>query len=153
MPSLSDMYAKFGETSEAAQLLEIEVGNLLLWARVAEHNLLNKPDPVLARKIFDDVDRKTLGQLIRTAQVKVPKPENLEDLLSHALQERNRLNHTFYKQHNFRRNSVEGRALMLQDLERIHDVILDAYKALLMLGGFDIENTPVSDLPTVHLPL
>jgi hypothetical protein len=85
MPSLIDVYAKFGEAAEAAQLLETEVGNMLLWVSAAEHNLLTKPDPVLARKIFSDVDRKTLGQLIRAAQVKVPTPENLEELLSQAL--------------------------------------------------------------------
>jgi hypothetical protein len=51
---------------------------------------------------------------------------------------------------NIGRNSAEGRTLMLQDLERIHDVILDAYRALLMLGCFDVENTLVSDLPIVH---
>jgi hypothetical protein len=153
MPSLSDVYAKFGEAAEAAQLLETEVGNMLLWVRVAEHDLLNKRDPALARKIFSDVDRKTLGQLILAVRAKMPAPENLEELLSGALQERNRLNHAFFRQHNFRRNSAEGRALMLQDLEHIHDQILDAYKAVMLLSGVDLENTRTPDLPTGHLPL
>jgi hypothetical protein len=72
---------------------------MLLSVSVAEHDLVNKPDTALARKILSDVDRKTLGQLIRAAQAKVPTPENLEELLEHALRERNRLNHAFYRQH------------------------------------------------------
>jgi hypothetical protein len=107
----------------------------------------------LARKIFSNVDRKTLGQLIRAAQAKVPTPENLEELLERALHERNRLNHAFYRQHNFRRNSSEGRALMLDDLEHIHDEILTAYKVLMLLSGVDLENVIAFELPTGHLPL
>jgi hypothetical protein len=40
-------------------------------------------------------------------------------------------------QHNFRRNSEEGRARMLDDLESIHDTLLHAYKAVMLLfrGG------------------
>ena len=37
MPSLDDVYRKFGEVSEAAQLVETELGTLLLFpAAVAE---------------------------------------------------------------------------------------------------------------------
>jgi hypothetical protein len=153
MTSLSNVYAKFGEVAEAVQLLETELGNVLLSASVAEHNLLNKRDPALARKIFSDVDRKTLGQLIRAAQAKVPKPDNLEELLEKALLERNRLNHAFYRQYNFRRNSADGRALMLKDLEHIHDQILGAYKALMLFSGADLDNLPAVDLPAGHLPI
>jgi hypothetical protein len=153
MTCLSNVYAKFGEVAEAVQLLETELGNMLLSVSVAEYDLVNKPDTALARKIFSDVDRKTLGQLIRDAQAKVPTPENLEELLVHALRERNRLNHAFYRQHNFRRNSAEGRVLMLEDLEHIHDQILDAYKALMLLNGVDLDNVAAFDLPTDHLPL
>jgi hypothetical protein len=42
---------------------------------------------------------------------------------------------------------------MLQDLEHIHDQILGAYKAVMLLTGVDIEKTTVSDLPTGHLSL
>jgi hypothetical protein len=38
MTSLDDVYRKFGETAEAAQLLETELGNILLitsvWLRI-----------------------------------------------------------------------------------------------------------------------
>jgi len=153
MVSLSNVYAKFGEVAEAVQLLETELGNILLSVSIAEHDLVNKRDLALARKIFSDVDKKTLGQLIRAAQAKVPAPENLEELLEHALHERNRLNHRFYRQHNFRRNTAEGRAVMLQDLQHIHDKILNAYKALMLFNGVDLDNVAPFDFPTGHLPL
>ena len=38
-PSLKEVYSKFGEVSEAAQLLETELGNLLLVHKGAEAGL------------------------------------------------------------------------------------------------------------------
>ena len=153
MTALSDVYAKFGEVAEAAQLLETEVGNMLLLASAAEHGLLSKPDPALARKVFREVDRKTLGQLISATKAKVPTPESLQVLLERALYARNCLNHAFYRDHNFRRNSVAGRALMLSDLDQMHEEILGAYKALMQLSGVEFEMIGEFDLPSDHLPL
>ena len=39
MPNLDDVYRKFGETSEAAQLLETELGNILLFVQGKKANL------------------------------------------------------------------------------------------------------------------
>ncbi|MFZ0981192.1 MAG: hypothetical protein WAN23_17455, partial [Candidatus Acidiferrales bacterium] len=78
---------------------------------------------------------------------------NLEDVLAKALDERNRLFHSFYRQHNFRRNSDEGRQRMLDDLESIHTTLLDAYKAVMLLSGVDLGKLSVPELPTKHLPI
>ena len=59
----------------------------------------------------------------------------------------------FTREHNFRRNSDEGRALMLQDLEGIHSALLDAYKAVLALSGVDLDAASGMQLPTRHLPI
>ena len=80
----------------------------------------------------------------------------VEQLLSDALVSRNRLAHSFYLKHNFRRNSDAGREVMLRDLEAIHETLLDAYKAVLLLSGVDLDR--VADqgdgaLPTGHLPI
>ncbi len=61
MPPLVDVYAKFGETAEASQLLETELGNLLLEAGIARHNLLAEADQMIANELVDGVNRKTLG--------------------------------------------------------------------------------------------
>jgi hypothetical protein len=81
--------------------------------------------------------------------------DDLEEVLWRALEERNRLQHSFYRHHNYRRNSDEGRALMLEDLEVIHDAVLKAYKAVNLLSGIDLEamaavpHTP----PTRRVPI
>ena len=49
--------------------------------------------------------------------------------------DRNRLFHSFFREHNFRRDSAGGRALMLQDLETIHEKIINAYKAVMKLSA------------------
>ncbi|TXT37810.1 MAG: Uncharacterized protein FD135_3308, partial [Comamonadaceae bacterium] len=74
----------------------------------------------LARKLIGEIDRKTLGQLLTSLRQSSPPPKELEEELTVALAERNRLNHSFYREHNFRRNSDEGRIVMLADLEVIH---------------------------------
>jgi hypothetical protein len=88
---------------------------------------------------MDRINHQTLGQLIRNTKRHTDALTEIEPLLTKALQERNRLSHGFYRQHNFRKNSDEGRALMLNDLESIHDTLLDAYKALMLLSGTDLQ--------------
>jgi hypothetical protein len=48
MSTLNDVYQKFGEVSEAAQLLETELGTLLLSIRADEHALFSGGNPELA---------------------------------------------------------------------------------------------------------
>ena len=157
MPALDDVYRKFGETAEAAQLLETELGNMLLLHRGVEENLLDVPDPARAFDLYRIIDRFTLGQLVKNMKNRTQSLEALEALLSSALQERNRLFHSFYRKHNFRRNSDEGRVIMLNELESIHSTLLEAYKAVMRLGGVDLDalaNTELANnLPTRHVPI
>jgi hypothetical protein len=71
MPTLDDVYRKFGMVSEAAQLLETELGTLLFDFGIAEEGLL-MPTPAANReraaKLLDGINRQTLGQLIRSAK-------------------------------------------------------------------------------------
>lgn len=152
LPTLDDVYRKFGEASEAAQLLETELGTLLLWEQAIAEDLRGD-DGIRATEIMWGINRQTLGTLIKNAKGKSQPVEGVAALLERALRKRNRLSHSFYRQHNFRRNSGEGRAVMMTDLEAIHDGILEAYKALMLLGGTDLEalaNGPFA-LPTVHV--
>lgn len=153
MPTLEQVYAKFGEVAEAAQLLEVELGNLLLEAAIDQHGLAKVRSKGLAKKILGEIDRKTLGQLITAMRQQVPPPVSLLDELAVALTERNRLNHSFYRQHNFRRNSDEGRALMLADLQVMHDRILGAYTSVMKWTGIDVTKNPMPFTPVTHLPL
>ena len=42
---------------------------------------------------------------------------------------------------------------MMKDLESIHDVILDAYKAVMRLSGVDLNEGSSMPLPTQHVRL
>ena len=153
MPDLDDVYRKFGEVAEAAQLVETELGNILLWEEGMAADLLSKPDPSLARKIHDAVNRHTTLQLLRKVKSHEVEIDNLDALLKEAVIERNRLFHSFYREHNFRRNSAEGCQVMLDDLEKMHDTILDAYKQLMLLSGIDLEMMEIQTHPTTHVKI
>ena len=156
MAKLDEVYRKFGEVSEAAQLLETELGNLLLRHEFIDADLVEHPNPNRATTIYDQVNKRTLGRLIRSLGPIGDSIEGLEQLLSNALASRNRLTHSFYLQHNFRRNSDDGRDVMLRDLEAIHDDLLEAYKAILRLSGIDLEKLMESGdttLPSGYLPI
>src|SRR5688572_12314548 len=120
MPTVDDVYRKFGEASEAAQLLETEIGNLLLMTGAIDADLLEHPDPARGSEIYNSINRKTLGQLFKSLKDSSYSVSELEELLSGALAARNRLAHSFYREHNFRRNSEKGRSIMMDDLESIH---------------------------------
>ena len=101
LPTLDDVYRKFGEASEAAQLLETELGTLLLLEQVVAEGLLGE-DRERATKIMRGINRQTLGTLIKNSKDKSQPVEEIAVLLERALQERNRLSHSFYRRHNFR---------------------------------------------------
>ncbi len=153
MPNLEDVYQKFGFASEAAQLLETELGTILFISGAVKKNLIETQDPDAANTLYRSINRKTLGQLLKGVKNTSVSVEHLEELLTKALKERNRLAHSFYRQHNFRRNSEDGCQVMLDDLENIHEVLLEAYKAVMLLSGIDLDKVLPSNLPTGHVPI
>lgn len=153
MPTLDDVYRKFGEAAEAAQLLETELGTMLILLEATNDGLITEPNPERAKDIFDSINRHTLGQLLNKLNNKTQLLDDLETLLLKAREARNRLSHSFFREHNFRRNSDEGRALMLEDLESIHNALLNAYKAVMLLSGVDLDTAIETNLPTRHVPI
>jgi hypothetical protein len=153
VPTLDDVYRKFGETAEAAQLLETELGNVLLFLGAFEEELLKGMNPSRAADLVGEIDASTLGRLLSRLRSKTRLPEDLELLLFDALRERNRLSHAFYRQHNFRRNSDEGRAIMIDDLNSMHESIIRAYKAVTLLSGIDLDSATSVAMTTRHLPI
>ena len=132
MVTINDVYCKFGEVSEAAQLLETEIGTALLSLRAVENNLLSGDKPTQAKEILEKINRSTLGTVLKQIEKSSVLPEHLDQLLADALLQRNRLAHCFYREHNIRRYTAEGCEKMIEDLESIHETIFAAYKALLM---------------------
>jgi hypothetical protein len=152
MPTLDEVYRKFGKVSEAAQLLETELGTMLLSVQATEHDLFASDKGELATEILEKINKSTFGELIRKLAKAARFSGDSELLLANALAERNRLFHSFYRKHNFRRNSDEGRAKMLEDLQRKHKVIIAAYTAVMRLSGIDLDNANVP-MPTTHVKI
>ena len=167
MPTLDDVYRKFGEAAEAAQLLETDLGTMLLFFGVVDEGLISpalEVDSKAATDLLQRINRQTLGQLLRNSKRHTDALNELEPLLARALEERNRLSHSFYRQHNMRRNSEAGRTIMLQDLEFIHATLVAAWKAVNLLQGIDLDAVAQEmktdkganhggDSPLVHLPI
>lgn len=142
MPTLDDVYRKFGEVSEAAQIVETDLGTMLLFFGVVDDGLITptlQVDRAAATDLLHSINRQTLGQLLKNTKRHTDALDQLEPLLWNALQERNRLTHSFYRQHNFRRNSETGRGMMMEDLNGIHETLLETMKALSLLSGIDLE--------------
>lgn len=56
MATPDEVYRKFGETSEAAQLLETELGTLLLKRKCIDAGLFEDSDPNRATAIYKKVN-------------------------------------------------------------------------------------------------
>jgi hypothetical protein len=140
MPSYDDVYRKFGQSAEAAQLLETELGTLLLIMGCLDADLLYNPDPEKAMGIYNKINCQTMGQLLRNANISVQELEPLKVLLTTALKSRNDLSHSFFRRHNFRIHSERGRGIMMDDLGKIHANIFEAYKAVMRIMGDDLDD-------------
>jgi hypothetical protein len=154
MPSIDDVYRGFGYAAEAAQLLETELGTLLFQIRCEDLGLLGGDRGTEARPILEKINRSTLGSLLEKIGAETSQLAHVSEELAQALAERNRLSHHFYRQHNNRRNSEEGRAIMVADLEKIHAVIFAAYKIVLKIVGIDLDALdPGAEPPTKHVKI
>lgn len=157
MATKCDVYKMFGKVSEAAQNLEIELGTMLMTHRCRDAGLLEKPDQEKMDKIHKKINKKTLGQLLKHLRPIENFNEALDQLLSDANTERNRLTHYFHLQHNFRHNSDEGRVVMLHDLESIQEILEKALDEVWNHSGVDFQKfvDEHGDNPpsTGHLPL
>jgi hypothetical protein len=63
--SLNDVYRKFGEASEAAQLLETELGTILFATHAVDSELFSGERREEAAEILKSINKSTLGQVIK----------------------------------------------------------------------------------------
>jgi len=139
MATIEQVHQQFGNAAEAAQLLETHLGNMMIDHQVHEENLINVKNPKRAKELLNEINKHTLGQLLRKLHQTGETFKPLAAQLEKALDERNRLSHHFFRHHNLRRSSDEGRDIMLKDLTEIHDCLLMAYRAVMLLDGIDLE--------------
>lgn len=128
MATRDELYAKFGVTAEAAQLLETDLGTTLLAIEGMKHGWHLLPDPERAGEFYEKLNRKTLGQLLKSAKRHVQFDEDMVDIFNDGLAARNLLNHGFFERHNFDIQTDEGRDRMVADLERLHTRLFDAWQ-------------------------
>jgi hypothetical protein len=150
MPTVDDVYRKFGEVSEAAQLLETNLVLIFVMFGVVEESL-KTPDVkegsaeetdlhVRIDDLMCRINSQTLGRLMKKITKRHTKAlDQLQPFLFTALKERNRLNHSFYRRHSFRKLSDAGRATMMKELESIHQTLIEAVKALSLHSGIDFD--------------
>lgn len=139
MASIDQLHAKFGVTAEAAQLLETELGTLLLAECAFENRLWDKSKALEAASTLTVIDKSTLGRVLHRLREKSVISGSAESTLSEALQIRNRLFHSFYREHGLRSQIDEGRDMMVGDLEVMHRKLFFAYQTAGMMSGVVVE--------------
>lgn len=92
------LYAEFGITAEKAQVLETTAGNVAL-AYVTLFVNTDEITPELTeifRSLVDDVNRKTLGALLKTLKTALNLDESIINTVDEGLKQRNYLTHHFF---------------------------------------------------------
>jgi hypothetical protein len=127
MATREQVYEKFGITAEAAQLFETELGTILLALEGEKQGWHIAADAKRATVFYEKLNRKTLGELLRSVREYVDFAPDVDAAFEIALAARNRLNHGFFERHNLAIFSEAGCVAMIADLDRLHDQLLAAY--------------------------
>lgn len=146
MATREELYAKFGVTAEAAQLLETDLGTILLAVEGWKNGWHISPDSERATEFYERLNRKTLDQLMGDVRRYIQFDDAITEKLETGLAARNRLNHGFFERHNFAIQTDEGRDKMVQDLERLHTQLFEAWQTLVkfvaLFGGLLKDERP-----------
>ena len=111
--SEKEVYAFFGLAAYSAQVLEKGLVNLVVTFKTFGLPITRAQFDV----IFEAHDSCTLGQLLRAARDHhIPIPDDTDELLTQALEERNYLNHDFFADHAGHFMTESGRRTMIQRL-------------------------------------
>lgn len=74
------------------------------------------------------MNRKTLGEILTNLREYLDLDEQGAECFELALKARNRLNHGFFERHNLAIYAEPGRYAMIDELERIHSQLVEAYQ-------------------------
>jgi len=122
-----ELFAYYGLTMYYAQVLEHEIVNLLVLAHIVEaqenaENILSDP--------WEDRFRDTLGQLFRKLEPFLADDRELVDDLGEAVRVRNRLAHSYWRDHADDSLSLYGRDEMIQGLIETRDIFINLDRRL-----------------------
>ena len=129
MASRVDVYAKFGETAEAAQLFETALGTVLLAAKGHHEGWFDGQKPEKAGAFRQKVDRSTLGSLLKACKRELSfGGGGGYEQFNRGLLARNQLFHGFFEKHGVGIQSEVGRAVMIEDLESLHEELFRCWR-------------------------
>jgi len=113
-----EVFSFFGLCSYCAQVLEEGLINLAVGLRIRGQTRLVVGGIDL---LFEEIGKRTLGQLIKDVRRHVDVPAEIEKTLQGALQDRNFLAHRFFASHDIDFASARGRTEMITELRQITD--------------------------------
>ncbi|MFA0054390.1 hypothetical protein [Vibrio echinoideorum] len=129
---MNEVYKKFGEASELAQLLEHELGTLLIRILDVTPKFVTS-QPEMAWMLLDDEHRPALNLFIR--QQKGQHDEEQTVLaLNEALKTQHGIHHGF-----FRIYHGSSETEMLEALETVVMSLWQGYRSVMLLSGVDID--------------
>ena len=133
---LHNLYADFGVAVEKAQVLELEAGNVVLSLVMlfVDTDKITDEERDVYKQLLDDVDRKTLGNLLRKIKSIVKFDDSSEKVIDIALKKRNYLVHGFFKTHNFAIFQESGRVVMREELTEIANYLELAHQQVLAIS-------------------
>jgi hypothetical protein len=108
-----ELYAFFGLAAYCIQLLEQGLLNLLVGLQLSGNQTPVWAD---AGMLYDEGDRKTLGQLLKAVHEIVPFEATLDGHVQEALRKRNYLTHHFFVEHDEDLLSHRRRREMIDEL-------------------------------------
>lgn len=127
MATRQKLYAKYGQTAEAAQLFETALGTIALTAHGFNNGWHISQDKEKAEVIYQSIEDSTLGNILTKLRKEMKIPDSLLNQFTSAKKTRDRLFHGFFERHNFKIETPEGRDEMISDLDKIHEEILRAH--------------------------
>ncbi|MEZ9004989.1 hypothetical protein A165_06110 [Vibrio tasmaniensis ZS-17] len=129
---MNEVYKKFGEASEMAQLLEYELGTLLIRILDITPKLVTS-QPEMAWMLLDDVYTSALRRFIRQE-----KGQHQEEPVMQALNESFKalhgLHHGFFRSYH---GSSETE--MIEALEVLTMSLWQGYRSVMLLSGVDVD--------------
>ena len=126
------LYAEFGITAEKAQVLEFEAGNVALSfvTLFVDTKNVGPEESEFFRNLMEDVNRQTLGALLRSIKRMANFDDSLLTMVDEALERRNYLAHRFFPSHNYAIFDEAGRRAMIAELKAIQAKLDRAHQAL-----------------------
>jgi hypothetical protein len=136
-----ELYAEFGMVAEKAQVLEFEAGNValaFLTIFIDKNDITPELTEVFSH-IVDDLNRKTFGAMVRQLQKTLNLSDSIIAVIDEALERRNYLTHHFFRTHNFRLFSEEGRKIMMAELKEIQAKLDKAHQMMSAISSLMIQ--------------